>query len=237
MTKNIKIIPALDLTDLDKLETLIQTIDEHPLIYGYKLGFSLGLTYGLPRVCKLIQKHTTKPLIYDHQKAATDIPATGKLFADIMKSSGISEVIIFPQAGPETLKAWTVALKENKLKVIVGGIMTHPAYLESEGGFIRDTAATDIYRLAFEENVRNFVVPLTKPAETKRIYTEAGLDDSCTFYSPGFGSQGGDPATFPFIMNHYLIIGRSLLKAEDPAKYLDDVSAQIKSIEKESGGA
>jgi orotidine-5'-phosphate decarboxylase len=237
MNKNIKIIPALDLADLDKLETLIQAIDDHPLIYGYKLGFSLGLSYGLPRVCKLIQKHTEKPLIYDHQKAATDIPATGKLFADIVKSSGISEVILFPQAGPETLKAWTEALKDKELKVIVGGIMTHPAYLESEGGFIRDTAATDIYKLAFEKNVRNFVVPLTKPTETERIYKEAGLNDSCTFYSPGFGSQGGDPAHFPFIRNHYLIIGRSLLKAEDPTMYLDEVSKQIKSINEVSGDA
>lgn len=227
MDKNIKIIPALDLTDLDKLETLIRAVDDHPVIYGYKLGFSLGLTYGLPRVCKLIRKHTNKPLIYDHQKAATDIPATGKLFADVMKSSGIDEVIIFPQAGPDTLKAWAGALKEKELKVIVGGIMTHPAYLESEGGFIRDTAAADIYRLAFEENVRDFVIPLTKPFETERIYKEAGLDDGCTFYSPGFGSQGGNPADFPFIRNHYLIIGRSLLKAEDPVLYLDEVSKKL----------
>jgi orotidine-5'-phosphate decarboxylase len=228
MSKNIKIIPALDLTDLDKLETLVQSVDDHPLVYGYKLGFSLGLTYGLLRVCKLLRKHTNKPLIYDHQKAATDIPDTGQLFADVMKSSGINEVILFPQAGPETLKVWTEALKEKELKVIVGGIMTHRAYLESEGGFIRDTAATDIYKLAYAENVRNFVVPLTKPSETERIFNEAGLDDGCTFYSPGYGSQGGDPANFPFIRNHYLIVGRSLLKAEDPALYLDEVSKQIK---------
>ncbi|HBY18268.1 MAG TPA: hypothetical protein DEH00_03760 [Candidatus Marinimicrobia bacterium] len=234
MGKNIKIIPALDLTDLDKLESLVQAVDDHPLVYGYKLGFSLGLTYGLPRVCKLLRKHTGKPLIYDHQKAATDIPATGQLFAGVMKSSGISEVILFPQAGPDTLKAWIGALKEKDLKVIVGGIMTHPAYLESEGGFIRDTAATDIYKLAFEKNVRDFVVPLTKPSETERIFREAGLDDGCTFYSPGYGSQGGNPANFPFIRNHYLIIGRSLLKAEDPVLYLDEISKQIKDTSGDS---
>jgi len=228
MKKNIKIIPALDLTDLDKLEKLIKSVDKHPLIYGYKLGFTLGLMYGLPKVCELIIKHSQKPLIYDHQKAATDIPSTGKLFAEIMISSGVQEVILFPQAGPETLKAWNQALKEKDLKVIVGGIMTHPAYLESEGGFIRDTSGTDIYRLAYEQGVRDFVVPLTKPEETERIFREAGLDDTCTFYSPGYGSQGGDPARFPMIASHYLIVGRSLLNAEDPEKYVCDVSENLK---------
>jgi orotidine-5'-phosphate decarboxylase len=228
MKKTIKIIPALDLTDLDKLENLIRAVDKHPLIYGYKLGFTLGLMYGLPDICELIKKHSEKPLIYDHQKAATDIPSTGKLFAGIMKRSGIQEVILFPQAGPETLKAWNQALQEKELKVIVGGIMTHAAYLESEGGFIRDTAGTDMYRLAFSDGVRNFVVPLTKPEETERIFREAGLDDTCTFYSPGFGSQGGDPARFPMIANHYLIVGRSLLNAEDPEMYLQDVSNHLK---------
>ncbi len=231
MSKTIKIIPALDLTDLDKLESLVQEIDEHPLVYGYKLGFSLGLTYGLPRVCKLLKKHTVKPLIYDHQKAATDIPATGGLFSEIMKSSGISEVILFPQAGPETLKTWVESLKEKELKVIVGGIMTHAAYLESEGGFIRDSAGDDIYRLAYENGVRDFVVPLTKPVETEKVIKNAGLSDSCTYYSPGYGRQGGDPADFPFIQTHYLIIGRSLLSAVDPNQYLDEILSQVSSID------
>lgn len=228
MKKTIKIIPALDLTDLDKLVRLVQAVDKHPLIYGYKLGFTLGLMNGLPSVCELIGKYSRKPLIYDHQKAATDIPSTGKLFADIMKRSGIREVILFPQAGPETLKAWSQSLMGMDLKVIVGGIMTHPAYLESEGGFIRDTAGTEIYRLAYTEGIRDFVVPLTKPEETERIFREAGLNDQCTFYSPGFGSQGGDPTRFPLISRHYLIVGRSLLNAEEPAKYLDDVSKNLK---------
>ncbi|MDD3806846.1 MAG: orotidine 5'-phosphate decarboxylase [Candidatus Marinimicrobia bacterium] len=236
MDKTFKVIPALDLIDLDKLESLIQAIDDHPLIYGYKIGFSLGLTYGLIRVCKLLQKHTAKPLIYDHQKAATDIPETGELFADVMKFSGITEVIIFPLAGPETLKAWIDALQDKALKVIVGGIMTHPGFLESEGGFIRDLAAIKIYQQAFDKNVRDFVVPLTKPEITKKIYSEVGLDDTCTFYSPGYGKQGGNLANFSYIKSHYLIIGRSLLNVEDPALYLDEVSKQINLLNKFNRG-
>ena len=225
-----KIIPALDLTDLDKISQLIEKIDGHDLIYGYKAGFSLGLTHGLPKVTEAIRAVSQKPLIYDHQKAATDIPDTGKLFAGTMKESGMDEVILFPQAGPVTLAAWIEAIQAQNLKVIVGGIMTHPGFTASEGGFIRDEAVIEIYRIAFEKGVRDFVVPLTKPKETRRIYTEAGLDDSCSFYSPGYGKQGGGPEQFSFIKNHYIIIGRSLLNAGNPVEYLDKVSKELEDI-------
>lgn len=228
MTKKWKIIPALDVTDLQRLRQLITDIDSHPLIYGYKVGFSLGLTFGLPRVLEEIRAVSAKPVIYDHQKAATDIPDTGELFARVMKESGLDEVILFPQAGPATEEAWIAAIQEAGMKVIVGGIMTHPRYRESEGGYLKDEAVVEMYRLAYGAGVRDFVVPLTKPQATKEIYVKAGLDDSCHFYSPGFGKQGGDPAAFDFLQMHYLIIGRALLNAVDRYGYLDILSTNLK---------
>ncbi len=230
MSKTRKVIPALDVTDLNRIESLIKTIDQQDIIYGYKAGFSLGLTHGLPKVVETIRKFSDKPIIYDHQKAATDIPDTGKLFAKTMKESGIDEVILFPQAGPVTLEAWVKAVQELGMKVIVGGIMTHPKFVVSEGGFIRDEAVIEMYRKSFELGVRDFVVPLTKPEATKTLYEQAGLDESCAFYSPGFGKQGGDAAQFAFLKKHYMIIGRSLLGAEDPLGYLKNVENQIYDI-------
>ncbi len=218
-----KIIPALDVTDLQRIRQLVTAIDKHPLIYGYKVGFSLGLTFGLPQVAETIRAISDKPIIYDHQKAATDIPDTGKLFARVMQESGMNEVILFPQAGPATEEAWIQAVHEADLKVIVGGIMTHPKYRESEGGYLKDKAMVEMYRLAYGAGVRDFVVPLTKPQATGEIFDKAGLDDNCRFYSPGFGRQGGDPADFDFLRTHYLIIGRALLNADNPIKYLDQL--------------
>ena len=124
MNNRRKIIPALDLTDLQKIKELIKKIDASDSIYGYKIGFSLGLTHGLPKVVETIRSVSDKPIIYDHQKAATDIPDTGKLFNQIMKSSGIDEVILFPQAGPVTLKAWVEAVLENDMDLISEGKKT-----------------------------------------------------------------------------------------------------------------
>ncbi len=222
-----KMIPALDITDLDKIKALIEKIDDLDFVYGYKTGFSLALTHGLPKVTEAIRSVSAKPIIYDHQKAATDIPDTGKLFNKIMKEAGVNEVILFPQAGPVTLKAWVESVLENEMKVIVGGIMTHPAFVESEGGFIKDEAVTEIYRLAYQAGARDFVVPLTKPDATKKLYESAGLDESCNFYSPGYGKQGGDAAQFSFLKTHYLIVGRSLFGAEDAVEYVRNMEKAV----------
>ncbi len=225
--RNRKIIPALDTDDLTQMENLIKQVDAHNLIYGYKLGFIAGLTHGLPKVVSLIRSLSQKPIIYDHQKAATDIPAMGERFAALMKKSQIDEVILFPQAGPMTLEAWVKALFNEQLEVIVGGIMTHPQYRLSEGGYLDDKGLLDIYQRAAQLGVQRFVVPLTKPQAVKEIVAHLPQAKQAIFYSPGFGKQGGDVRQFDFLTNHYLIVGRALLQAKDALQYLQEVERQL----------
>jgi orotidine-5'-phosphate decarboxylase len=223
MSKRWSIVPALDVLDLDVMERVVASLADHPFVHGYKLGFSVGLTHGLPRAVELIRKHSDKPVIYDHQKAATDIPATGKLFASVMTAAGIDEVILFPQAGPVTLRAWIEALHERGRKVIVGGAMTHAGYL--------DAAPERMYGIAREAGVRAFVMPLTKPGIAQAAAEAAGVTPEMEVYSPGYGSQGGDPARFPFFQHHHVIVGRALLGAEDPAAWVSAQQALLEAIE------
>jgi len=225
--KEYRIIPALDVTDLDAALRLVCRTAGRKSVYGYKLGFSLGLVHGLPETVRRIREWTEKPLIYDHQKAATDIPDTGALFGDVMKKAGITEVILFPHTGPRTLEAWVRAMQERELKTIVGAVMTHPAYLVSEGGFIADEAAAAIYRQAAGLGVAAFVTPLTKPDVVAKLAAEVPFTAGQEFYSPGFGAQGGDPGKFPALKKHYLIMGRALMGAADPAKKLADVEEKL----------
>ncbi|MBF0406854.1 MAG: orotidine 5'-phosphate decarboxylase [Candidatus Riflebacteria bacterium] len=230
MKKQVMIIPALDFQDISKLEVLIRETGKHPFIYGYKLGFSLGLTYGLPKAVEIIRKYSDKPVIYDHQKAGTDIPDTGELYASVMSKSGINEVIIFPQAGPLTEKSWIEAIKAESLKVIVGGVMTHKSYLESEGGFIKDSAVEKMYSSAVESGVTSFVVPLTKGEIVENLIKKVQFPSNSEFYSPGFGKQGGNPADFPSIKKHYLIVGRSLLESKEPVQWLEKTKRELQEI-------
>src|SRR3989338_11087488 len=103
------IVPACDMDDLPDFESLIKEVDAVKGIGAYKIGFELGLKYGLPAVVKAARKYTKKPIIYDHQKAATDVPFTGAKFAKVCKDAGIDAIILFPQAGPITEREWIKA--------------------------------------------------------------------------------------------------------------------------------
>ncbi len=230
MAKQFYLMPALDTTDLVKLSSVIEKVGNHPLISGFKVGFSLGLTHGLPRAVEVIRRYSNKTIVYDHQKAATDIPDTGKLFAQTLKAAGVNQAILFPQAGPATLKAWAEALREADIEPIVGGLMTHPQYVVSEGGFLTDEGVVEMYRFARSVGVRRFVVPLTKPEAVERLVDQADLGGDNEFYSPGFGAQGGDASAFPRLKVHHLIVGRALLGAPNPVEYLDKTKADLEVL-------
>ena len=186
------VIPACDVATLEEFEGLVRQTTDVKRIGGYKIGFELALGFGLPAVVRTARAYTDKPLIYDHQKAGTDIPDTGKNFARVVKSAGVDAVIFFPQAGPETERAWIYHALDAGLNVIIGGRMTHPAYAASEGGFVTDEGAMEMYRIAARAGVNNFVVPGNKPDVIKQVKDVVEAEGvSPVFYAPGFIAQGG----------------------------------------------
>jgi len=189
---------------------------------------------GLERVVQIARKYTTKPIIYDHQKAGTDIPDTGKNFARTVKKAGVDAIILFPQAGPETERAWIYHAFDHGLKVIVGGRMTHPAYAVSEGGFITDEGAMEMYRIAARAGVRNFVVPGNKPAvikEVREAIEAEGVKDP-VFCAPGFIAQGGvisDAAKVGGDRFHG-IVGRGIYQAKDMRAAAIEHTSQLTAV-------
>ena len=190
--KDRSVIPACDVSTLEEFEDLIKQTADVEGIGGYKIGLELGLGYGLDRVVETVRKYTDKSVIYDHQKAGTDIPDTGKNFARVCRRAGVDAVILFPQAGPETERAWIYHSLDHGLNVIVGGRMTHPAYSQSEGGFIYDEAALEMYRIAARAGISNFVVPGNK-LDVIELVKQTVEDEGVipNFYAPGFITQGG----------------------------------------------
>jgi len=213
------LIPACDTADINTFERLVVQTHDLEGVGGYKVGFMLALTHGLPKVVETARKHTDKPLIYDHQKAATDIPDTAKEFMAANKNAGINSVILFPHTGPETERAWIYRGIENGLGIIVGGIMTHPAYLASEGGFMLDEGAKKIYGIAARAGVTNFVVPGTKPEIVKEIREKLEAHNiSPVFYLPGFGAQGSDVGKVELALDGaswHPIVGRQIINTKD----------------------
>jgi len=227
---NKSVIPACDVSTLQELEELVKATAGVRKIGAYKAGFSLGLGFGLNKVVSTIREYTDKPIIYDHQKAGTDIPPMGEKFASVCSEAGVDAVIFFPQAGPETEKAWIEAAKAKGLGVIVGGEMTHPAYLKGDGGFLDDGAPKRMYEVAIEAGVTDFVVPGNKPekiASYKELFESKGIEP--VLYSPGLVAQGGEISESGKAAGEkwHAIVGRGIYKAGDKTKAAEELTSKL----------
>src|SRR3989338_7233933 len=209
------IIPSCDVPDLTKLKNLVKETCSVEGVGAYKIGLELSLRYGIPAVIDAIRKYTNLPIIYDHQKAATDIPELGEKFAKAVK--GVDAIILFPLAGPETEIEWVKACKKAKLGIIVGGEMTHKGFLESEGGFISEAESLKIYEIAAKLGINDYVVPGNKPGRIRvyKAFLEArGIKP--VFYSPGLIAQGGNISESAKIAERWhAIVGRALYNSKN----------------------
>ncbi len=188
------VIVAADVEALDELLKLVDEISGVDGILGYKIGFLLGLEHGLPNVVRKIRDYTNKTIIYDHQKASTDIPEMGVPFASLMLRADVDGAIIFPESGPVTEEAFVKALKEvggSGVVPLVGGEMTHKGYLAKEGGFIRDDAPQKMYLIGAQHGAQHFIVPGNRP-DSIRTYVELLAEYNPRLCMPGIGRQGGD---------------------------------------------
>ncbi len=219
VSRSRSVIPAVDVTDLRDLEGVVGATCDVKGVGGYKVGMSLTERWGLRDVVACVKQFTYKPVIWDRQKAGTDIPDIGPDFAAIAKETGVSAVILFPFAGPETQERWTTACQNEGVAVITGGEMTHPRFLLKDGGYIADDAPTRIYELAAQLGVRDFVVPGNKPDRV--AYYREMLESACggpvTLYAPGFVAQGGEisEAGEEAGNSWHAIVGRAIVQADD----------------------
>jgi orotidine-5'-phosphate decarboxylase len=214
------IIPACDVP-LDRFEVLLQNTCDIAKIGGYKIGAALAVTAGLPRIVEIARKHTNKPLIYDHQKACTDIPDTATGFMRAVKASGIDALILFPLSGPATQTAWIQSAQDEELSVIVGGHMTHERYLTGDGGYIDDHAVDKMFTNAAHLGVTDYVVPGNKPDAIRHL-RELLLEHKIepVFYAPGFIAQSGSISEAAQVAGSrwHAIVGRAIYEAQDMHK-------------------
>ena len=186
---------AADVNNFVELATLAKATSGVFGLSSVKIGFSLGLR-GTTEAVQIVRREmgTRVQVVYDHQKAGTDIPETGTQFVKVLLEAAVDAVILFPLAGPATQEAWTKACLSEGLPVIVGGMMTHPQFLVSEGGYIADDAPERIYRFACHLGAQHFVVPGNKIEWVRRIHgwLVEELGKNFVLYAPGFITQGGD---------------------------------------------
>lgn len=249
------LIPACDVP-FDVFQNIIEATKDNEKIGGYKVGVSF-LDIGLIDVVDAVKSRTQKPVIYDHQKAGTDIPDTADAFMDSMVRAGIDAVILFPQAGPATQYNWTKSAQEHGLSVIVGGEMTHPRYLSNdcgktddkysrlfaqigfnpeERGYIHFSCPNEMYALAGLMGVKDFVFPGNKPKKIEK-YSNMLLPKINNFpnvWSPGLVAQGGNISDGAKAANgrFQAIVGRGIYKNKPEKRYktLDEMKTAAEEL-------
>ena len=222
------VIPACDV-DIEKFEEIVKSTKDEPLIGGYKLPATAGHEGWLACI-EIARRHTSKPLIYDHQKAGNDIPDTAQRFMEKLKLAGFDAVIIFPHSGPRTQVAWTGEALQQGLQVLVGADMTHEKYKRSEGGYISDEALEEIYIRAARQGVTHFVVPGNKTdriALYRQLIQAEGVKP--IFFAPGFVAQGGSisDAAKAAGDNWHAIVGRGIYAAPDIKAAVKELTSQL----------
>ncbi|MBN1235145.1 MAG: orotidine-5'-phosphate decarboxylase [Methanotrichaceae archaeon] len=209
MKRETKLILALDVISRERALSLAAELCDY--FDAIKIGYPLILTVGLGIVKEI---SAFAPVIADLKVA--DIPNTNRLICDAVLGAGAGGIIAQAFPGKDSLQACAKSAAEHGADLFVVTEMSHPG-----AELFMAPLAERMARLAVEAGATGVVAPATRPMRIKLIRSIIG---ERLIISPGVGAQGGSAGAALQAGADYLIVGRSIYEAEDPAaaakKYL-----------------
>lgn len=197
----------------------------HPYICAVKINRQLvlpvGLFNGVQKIVNLIHD-LGLPAIMDCK--INDIGYTNRVIAECYYKAGFDAVIANPFVGwEEGLQPVFEVAKEISRGVIVLVYMSHKGAKEGYGQKVHNSKTgkpTPQYIVFAEKalswNADGAVVGATFPEKIREVH--AILGDRVPIYSPGVGAQGGQIKSALMAGARYLIVGRTITLAKDPAE-------------------
>jgi orotidine-5'-phosphate decarboxylase len=231
-SKNSPIVLALDLPFetpenrgrlISKAQKILRAV--HPYVCAVKINHHLVLPLGtFDGVEQLVEQIRGEGLLAIMDAKVNDIGATNQVIADYYYAAGFDALIANPFVGwDEGLKPLFEVSQRLGRGVILLCYMSHKGASEGYGQTIIDaeTGEKTLQYVSFAKKALKWgadgvVVGATYPqkiAEIKKI-----LGGKVPIYSPGVGVQGGAAETALKAGANYLIVGREITLAEDPAK-------------------
>lgn len=208
---------------LAKAERILDAV--HPYVCAVKINHHLVLPLGtFDGVQKLVSKIHQSDLLAIMDCKVNDIGSTNQVIAEYYFAAGFDALIANPFVGwEEGLKPiFEVALKKQR-GVILLTYMSHKGAKEGYGQKIyeEETGKITAQYLSFAEkalkwNADGAVVGATYPEKIREIH--AILGENVPIYSPGIGAQGGVAETALKAGARYLIVGREITLAQNPAE-------------------
>jgi orotidine-5'-phosphate decarboxylase len=243
---NSRIVLALDLPpdDSERLLTKATGILEktHSHLCAVKMNHHLTLPLGLfDDIQELLAqaKSYDLPTIMDCK--INDIGNTNRIISDYYFKAGFDAVIANPFVGwEEGIKPVLDTARQMNRGVILLVYMSHKGAPEGYGQKVlteETNQPTCQYQIFAEKALRwntdGVVVGATYPEKIREVY--AILGKTVPIYSPGIGAQGGKAEEAMKSGATYLIVGREITLAENPAKSAERLKDSAQNTQKSFG--
>jgi orotidine-5'-phosphate decarboxylase len=220
---------------LIKAQKILKAV--HPYISAVKINHHLTLPLGtFDGVQFLVEQIRGQGLLAIMDAKVNDIGATNQVIAEYYFAAGFDAIIANPFVGwEEGMKPLFDVSKRLNRGVILLTYMSHKGAAEGYGQIIVDPYTGEqipqyvsFARKAVQWGADGVVVGATRPekiAEVKQI-----LGDKAAIYSPGVGVQGGSAEAAIRAGSDYLIVGREITMATDPAEAAQKLLYSIKRV-------
>jgi orotidine-5'-phosphate decarboxylase len=243
-SKNSRIVLALDFPFeapenrnrvLVKAQSILKTV--HPYICAVKINHHLVLPLGtFDGVQQLVEQIRGQGMLTIMDAKVNDIGTTNQTIAQYYYAAGFDALIANPFIGwEEGLKPLFEVSQRLNRGMILLCYMSHKGASEGYGQTIIDSETGEktlqyisFARKALKYGADGIVVGASYPQEITEI--KQIVRGKVPIYSPGVGAQGGTAETALKAGADYLIVGREITLAVDPAKAASQLLDSIKGV-------
>jgi len=220
---------------LVKAQDVLEAV--HPYICAVKINHHLVLPLGtFDGVQNLIKRIHEKGLLAIMDCKANDIGATNQVIAEYYYAAGFDALTANPFIGwEEGLKPIFDVARKLQRGVILLAYMSHKGANEGYGQTVYDaeTGAKTAQYISFAKKALKWdadgvVVGATCPEKIRDIHEI--LQKNVPIYAPGIGAQGGAGEAALKAGARYLIVGRGITLAQDPAEAAKKLRASIRHV-------
>lgn len=229
--KKSRIVLALDpvsrKSNLKYATDNIKAVAEH--VCAVKINFHLLLPLSSSQIKSITELAHDSDLQCIADIKLNDIDNTNEVALEQLKIMGFDAVIANPFMGTNTLTSLVQTAHKKNMGVIALVYMSHPDAAE---GYGLETSEDMMYRIFFGRAITaktdGIIIGATQAAilrEISRKKKELGIP--LDVYSPGIGAQGADAVAAAKNGSDYLIVGRAIIEAKDPAKQARQMNEEV----------